>query len=57
MAEKNKSTAYAVTVNAASEKKKALETEIAQIEKNYGKGAIMSQGDDKHVTVDALSTG
>ena len=41
----------------ASDKKKALETCIAQIEKNYGKGAIMRLGDDIPVNVEALSTG
>ena len=40
-----------------SDKKKALETCIAQIEKNYGKGAIMRLGDDIPVNVEALSTG
>ena len=57
MAEKKKSTAYAVPVTAASDKKKALETAIAQIEKNYGKGAIMRLGDDIPVNVEAISTG
>ena len=41
----------------ASDKKKALETALAQIEKNYGKGAIMRLGDDIPVNVEALSTG
>ncbi len=39
------------------EKKKALETALAQIEKNYGKGTIMRLGDDIPVNVEALSTG
>ena len=39
------------------DKKKALETAIAQIEKNYGKGAIMRLGDDILVNCEALSTG
>lgn len=55
MAEKKK-TAVAVP-GQASDKKKALETAIAQIEKNYGKGAIMRLGDDIPVNVEALSTG
>ncbi len=42
---------------AASDKKKALETALAQIEKNYGKGAIMRLGEDIPVNVDAISTG
>ena len=39
------------------EKKKALETAIARIEKDYGKGTIMRLGDDIPVNVEALSTG
>lgn len=41
----------------ASDKKKALETALAQIEKNFGKGAIMRLGDDLPVNVEAISTG
>ena len=41
----------------AGDKKKALETALAQIEKNYGKGAIMRLGDDIAVTVEAIPTG
>ena len=41
----------------ASDKKKALETALAQIEKNYGKGAIMRLGEDIPVNVEAISTG
>lgn len=55
MAEKKK--APISTHSQASDKKKALETCIAQIEKNYGKGAIMRLGDDIPVNVEALSTG
>ena len=39
------------------EKKKALESAIAKIEKDYGKGTIMRLGDDISVNVDSLSTG
>ena len=39
------------------EKKKALETVLAKIEKDYGKGTIMRLGDDISVNVEALSTG
>ena len=45
------------THSQANDKKKALETCIAQIEKNYGKGAIMRLGDDIPVNVESLSTG
>ncbi|MEE0204768.1 MAG: recombinase RecA [Oscillospiraceae bacterium] len=41
----------------ADDKKKALETALAQIEKNFGKGAIMRLGDDIPVNVEAISTG
>ncbi len=54
MAEKKKT----VTVTPVSgDKKKALETAIAKIEKDYGKGTIMRLGDDIPVNVEALSTG
>ena len=39
------------------ERKKALATAIAKIEKDYGKGTIMRLGDDISVNVEALSTG
>ena len=55
MAEKKKTPIS--THSQASDKKKALETCIAQIEKNYGKGAIMRLGDDIPVNVESLSTG
>ena len=45
------------TPGQASDKKKALETALAQIEKSYGKGAIMRLGDDIPVNVEAVSTG
>ena len=41
----------------AEEKKKALETVLSRIEKDYGKGKIMRLGDDISVNVEALSTG
>ena len=55
MAEKKKVPITAV--GQAEDKKKALETALAQIEKNYGKGAIMRLGDDLPVNVEAISTG
>ena len=55
MAEKKK--VPAVVAPASSDKKKALETAIAKIEKDYGKGSIMRLGDDISVNVEALSTG
>ena len=41
----------------AEDKKKALETAISQIEKNYGKGTIMRLGDNLQVNVEAIPTG
>lgn len=55
MAEKKK--APITAVGQADDKKKALETALAQIEKSYGKGAIMRLGDDIPVNVEAISTG
>ena len=40
-----------------SDKKKALETAISQIEKQYGKGAVMKLGQATAMQVDAISTG
>ncbi|MDO4361958.1 MAG: recombinase RecA [Eubacteriales bacterium] len=54
MAEKKKAS---VAAPAISDKKKALETAIAKIEKDYGKGTIMRLGDDISINVEALSTG
>ncbi len=53
MAEKKKTAA----APELSDRKKALETAIAKIEKDYGKGTIMRLGDDISVNVEALSTG
>ena len=39
------------------DKKKALETALAQIEKQFGKGAVMCLGDHEHMQVDTISTG
>ncbi len=44
--------------NAATDaKQKALELALGQIEKQFGKGAIMKMGDAPPVSVDAVSTG
>ncbi len=40
-----------------SDKSKALETALAQIEKQYGKGAIMRLGQSTALNVEAISTG
>ncbi len=41
----------------ASDKKKALQTAISQIEKSYGKGTVMRLGDRPDMNVDAIPTG
>ena len=41
----------------ASDKKKALDTAIAQIEKSFGKGAVMRLGDKPEMNVEAIPTG
>ena len=53
--EKKKTAPAAASLN--PDKKKALETAIAKIERDYGKGTIMRLGDDIPVNVEALSTG
>ena len=57
MAEKKKSAPVSTAPVKPEDKKKALETALAQIEKNFGKGAIMRLGDDIPVNVEAISTG
>ena len=42
---------------ANAEKKRAIETAMAQIEKLYGKGSIMRCGDEQAANVEAISTG
>ena len=41
----------------ASDKKKALATALAQIEKSYGKGTVMRLGDRPDMNVEAIPTG
>ena len=40
-----------------ADKKKALETALAQIEKAYGKGTIMRLGENNGMSIEAVSTG
>ena len=42
---------------ASNKKKEALETAIAQIEKTYGKGAVMKLGQNTTMQVETISTG
>ena len=55
MADKRKSVMEAAAP--ASDKKKALETAMAQIERTYGKGSIMRLGENAGMVVDAIPTG
>ena len=54
---KKKEKEKVVKITDEAEKKKALDTAIAAIEKQFGKGAIMRLGEDKAMDVDAISTG
>lgn len=40
-----------------NEKMKALESAMAQIEKQFGKGAVMKLGEKSHLNIDVISTG
>ena len=45
------------TAAPADDKKKAIDTAMAQIEKMYGKGSIMRFGDKAELNVDVIPTG
>lgn len=49
--------ATAMKITDSAEKKKALETAMAYIEKQFGKGAIMKLGDARTMDVEAIPTG
>ncbi len=51
-----KKTAYEAPTP-ASDKKKALQTALAQIDKSFGKGTVMRLGDKPEMNVDAIPTG
>ncbi|NLK96263.1 MAG: recombinase RecA [Clostridiales bacterium] len=40
-----------------SDKLKAIEAAMGQIEKQFGKGSVMKLGENSHLTVDSISTG
>ena len=44
-------------IEISGDRKKALETAIAQIEKEKGKGSIMRLGENQSMNVQAVSTG
>ena len=45
------------TAAQSSEKKKALDSALAQIEKAFGKGSIMKLGNQEKLDIEAISTG
>ena len=45
------------TPTPASDKKKALQTALSQLDKNFGKGTVMRLGDRPEMNVDAIPTG
>ncbi|NLV49226.1 MAG: recombinase RecA [Clostridiales bacterium] len=55
MAEKKKKTVD--QAGPAQDRKKALETAMAQIERNYGKGSIMRLGEAANINVESIPTG
>jgi recombination protein RecA len=48
---------YLEVYNMAVDKMKALETALTQIEKQFGKGAVMRLGENKHMNIEHISTG
>ena len=55
MAEKKKMTVE--SASPASDKKKALETCLAQLDKTYGKGTVMRMGQNTGIVVESIPTG
>ena len=55
--QKNQKTAAAQQPLTNEEKKKALETAISQIEKQFGKGSVMKLGEATTMNVEHISTG
>ncbi len=57
MASKNSQPKTAVKVTEENEKQKALKTAIEQIEKQFGKGAVMRLGENAAMNVEHIKTG
>ena len=57
MASKNSQPKTAVKITEESEKQKALKTAIEQIEKQFGKGAVMRLGENAAMNVEHIKTG
>jgi recombination protein RecA len=48
---------FLVSIDIVSERKKAIEIALAQIEKQFGKGAIMKLGETSHMNIEVIPTG
>ena len=46
-----------MSIDAVSERKKAIEIALGQIEKQFGKGAIMKLGETSHMNIEVIPTG
>ena len=57
MASKNAQVKTAVKLTEENEKQKALKTAIDQIEKQFGKGAVMRLGENAAMIVEHFKTG
>lgn len=57
MKQSSKKSTAPTTSSSPDEKKKALETAIGQIEKNYGRGTIIKMGENPQLNVSTVSTG
>jgi len=57
MKQTKKKTIGATAEATSEDRKKALETAIKQIEKDFGKGAIIKMGENSHLNVSAVPTG
>ncbi len=57
MAKAKKAEVAIETATTPEEKKKALQTAISKIKKDYGEGAIMRLGENEHMNVVGISTG
>ena len=57
MAKKNSSKGTVSQVTNADDRKKALEAAMAQIEQQFGQGAVMRMGDKAHVEIETIPTG
>ena len=54
---KKKAQKTVVLSDSKEDKLKALNTAIAQLERNYGEGTIMKLGENTHMAVQAVHTG